>query len=182
MAHFIAFDENVEVKGDAILSIIDAMHYGKFDRRKILANNGIVDPEKGKWYSQVSYLNGYKEIGEKLGDGMLYRIGTVMPQNAVFPPDIDSVEKALNAINMAYHMNHRNGDIGYYKVLACDENERTATMECKNPYHSVFDKGLISAMVIKFMPSDSVSFDVVLDPNKETRLEGADSCTFNISW
>jgi hypothetical protein len=152
MAHFIPFDDKVEVKGEAILSIANAFLPKEKEMRKILKKNGIDDPQPSKWYSQILYLNGYKEIGETFGPAILFRIGTVIPQHAVFPPDIDSIEKALNSIDVAYHMNHRNGEIGYYKVLGFDEENRQAMMECKNPYHSTFDRGLILAMLIKFMP------------------------------
>jgi hypothetical protein len=111
-----------------------------------------------------------------------FRIGIVIPSNAIFPPDVDSIEKALNAIDIAYNVNHRNSDIGYYKILEFNGENRQAIIKCKNPYHSTFDRGLILAMLIKFMPKDSIDFDVILDKTKENRLNGGDSCTYNIHW
>lgn len=182
MAHFIPFDDKVEVKGEAILSIVNAFLSKEEAMREILQRNGISDLKEGEWYSQVNYLNGYKEIGETFGPATLFRIGTVIPDNAIFPPDIDSLEKALHSIDVAYNINHRNGDIGYYKLLSFDNENRKAVMECKNPYHSTFDRGLILAMLIRFMPKDSTNFDVVLDKTKETRLDGGGSCTYDIHW
>lgn len=182
MAHFIPFDEKVEVKGEAILSIVNAFVSKEQKMKEILKNNGIENPQSGNWYSQASYLNGYKEIGKTFGPAILFRIGTVIPDNAVFPSNVNSIEKALNSIDIAYNMNHRNGEIGYYKVMEFDKENRRAVMKCKNPYHSIFDRGLILAMLIKFMPKDSTNFDVVLDKTKENRLNGGDSCTYNIYW
>ncbi len=182
MAHYIPFEKGVEVKGEAVLSIINALVTGQARRIEILARNGITNLQPGTWYSQENYLNGYKEIGEVMGSATLFMIGSAIPQNAIFPPDIDNLEKALNAIDIAYNMNHRNGDIGYYKVQSFDNENKTAVMECKNPYHSIFDRGLILAMVTRFGPANSKKKDVVLDKTKETRMNGGDSCTYNIYW
>jgi len=182
MAHFIAFDDNVEVKGEAILSIVNAFVSKEEQMLQILDKHNIKDLQAEQWYKMTDYLASYEEIGNVFGPATLFRIGTVIPENAEFPPDIDTLEKALNSIDIAYNMNHRNGDIGYYKVNSFDEDSKRAVMECKNPYHSTFDRGLILAMLIKFMPKASTSFDVTLDKTKETRLDGGDSCTYNIKW
>jgi hypothetical protein len=34
-------------------------------------------------------------------------IGKSIPENAQFPPEINSIEAGLQAIDVAYHMNHR---------------------------------------------------------------------------
>ncbi len=182
MAHYVPFEKGVEVMGEAVLSIINALRTGQEERREILERHGIVDLKEGEWYSQDAYLKGYEEIGKLKGSATMFMIGSAIPSNAVFPEDIDTLEKALNSIDLAYHMNHRGGDIGYYKVVSFDEEKRKAIMECKNPYHSIFDKGLITAMVVKFLPMDSKNFEVILDTEKESRMDGADSCTYNITW
>jgi hypothetical protein len=83
---------------------------------------------------------------------------------------------------MAYKMNHKGGDIGYYKLVSFDKKERTAIVECKNPYPSEFDRGIITTMVRKFKPADSLRNDVTLDTSKPTRIGGADSCTYKVTW
>jgi hypothetical protein len=55
-------------------------------------------------------------------------------------------------------------------------------MACKNPYPSEFDRGIITTMLRRFKPTLSTRYDVVRDPSKPTRLEGADSCTYRIIW
>jgi hypothetical protein len=79
-------------------------------------------------------------------------------------------------------MNHRNGEIGYYKLTDYNQKLRLASMECKNPYPSDFDKGIIATMCRKFKPGDALVVNVELDKNEPSRINGADQCTYKISW
>lgn len=180
MAEFVAFQEGVEVNGETVLSVIDAMKGFEVLAKDILKKAGIDNPQPGQWYKQQSWLDAFKVISAKLGGVTLFNIGKAIPENAQFPPGIDTMEKGLALIDMAYHMNHRNGDIGYYKLLSFDADQKKATFECKNPYPSHFDRGIITTFVRKF--SNSTKVNVVLDETKPTRLKGADSCSYIISW
>jgi hypothetical protein len=112
----------------------------------------------------------------------LFEIGDSIPENAEFPPEINSIEEALNSIDVAYHLNHRGGEIGYYKVLSFDSVKRKATIECKNPYPCHFDRGMILSIVRRFKSKDSSTYDVVLDFTKPNRMEGSDSSVYIINW
>lgn len=182
MAQYIPFDSDVEVNGETILSFVNAMPIYRDTMLSILDKHDIKNPIQGEWYSQKGWLNSFKEIGEKYGANTLYAIGKVIPENAQFPPDIDSLEKALASIDVAYHMNHRNGEIGYYKLISFHEDLRTAVMECKNPYPSNFDRGIIMTMTRKFKPEGSIIVNVELDENAPSRLNGAESCTYKVTW
>ncbi len=182
MAHYIPFAENVEVNGQTLLSFVNALPAFKATMVSILANHGLIDVQPESWYSQKNWLKAFREIGEKYGANTLFAIGKVIPENAKFPPTIDNLEKALSAIDVAYHMNHRNGEIGYYKIISFNPNLRIAIMECKNPYPSSFDRGIIMTMARKFKPKDSIIVNVEVDNNLPSRLNGADSCTYKISW
>lgn len=182
MAQFTPFSPNVEVNGQTARSIIDAIPVGRDYRMAILERHGIKNPQPNQWYPQEKWLDAFKEIHDTIGQNTLFNIGKAIPENAQFPPQIDNLEKALQAIDMAYKMNHRGGEIGYYKVLSFDKKNKTAVMECKNPYPSEFDRGIIMAMLRKFKPIESVRYDVTLDTSKPTRINGADSCTYLISW
>jgi hypothetical protein len=98
MAQFEAFDPEVEVNGETVLSVIDGMGTYKSIGEKILQENGIVNPQPGEWYSQQAWLNAFRTIAEKVGDSTLYEIGKKIPENAQFPPEVDSTEKGLGVI------------------------------------------------------------------------------------
>jgi len=40
-------------------------------------------------------LDTFREIADQVGPNTLYQIGVRIPENAAFPPEIDSIEKAL---------------------------------------------------------------------------------------
>jgi len=181
MAQFIAFDPKVEVNGETILSVVNTIAVGQEGRLAILKKHGI-NPEEGQWYKQQLWLNAFKEISDELGDRTLFVIGKAIPEHAKFPPQIDNLQKALAAIDMAYHMNHRNGEIGKYTLKEFDDKKRKAVMVCSNPYPSEFDRGIISTMLRRFKPLDSVKYDVILDTSKETRMKGGESCTYLVQW
>jgi hypothetical protein len=179
MKTFVASSPKVEVNGETIYSVIDGMGVFKTSAIKILGENGIDNPQPGQWYSQQSWLNAFKQIAEKIGESTLNSIGQKIPENAKFPPEINDAHKALAAINVAYYMNHRNGDIGEYKYEKT--GDRSATLTCTNPYPDEFDKGLISTMCKKFAPSGS-SVSVKVDDSKPSRAKGGDATTYLVTW
>jgi len=50
----------------------------------------------------------------------LFAIGKAIPESAIFPPEIQGLEMGLSAIDIAYHMNHRGGEIGHYNLILYD--------------------------------------------------------------
>lgn len=193
MAQFIAFDQNVEVNRQTVLSIVNALDRGKETRIEILKKNGI-NPESGEWFSQQAWLNAFKEIANSLGDMNLFMIGKAIIENAEFPP-MKNLEEALQSIDIAYHMNHRlDGKImfapqsgkmiegiGHYHLKSFDEKSKSAVMVCDNPYPSKFDEGIITQIVRKFKPVGSRE-NVALDLTKDSRVNGGESCTYIIHW
>ncbi len=169
MAQFSAMSHNVQVNGETVLSVIDGVGPFKSSALKILANNGIADPKPGDWYSHQSWLNAFKEIAETIGENTLYSIGKKIPENASFPPEIDSIDKALGAIDMAYHMNHRGGEIGNYKYEKT--GDRSARIVSQDPCPCAFDRGIIEAIAT-----------VKHDDSAPCRTNGAESCTYVINW
>lgn len=179
MAQFEQFAPDVEVNGETVLTTVNCFpEYMRFLAVKMLESHGIKDPEPGEWYSQKAWLDSFKDINEKYGSNTLFEIGKGIPANAKFPPEVDNIEKALSAIDIAYHMNHRNGDIGYYKVVSNDPAKRTIIMQCKNPYPCDFDRGIITTMGRKFQSSIKVE----LVPNKPSRKEGADDSWYIVTY
>ncbi len=179
MKTFMASSPNVEVNGETIYSIIDGMGVFKTTAINILKDCGIVDPKPGQWYNQQSWLNAFKMISEKVGESTLYNIGQKIPENAQFPPEIDNIHKALSAIDIAYHMNHRNGYIGEYKYEKT--GERSAKITCTNPYPDEFDKGIIYQMGVKFAPAGA-NVAVKIDSSVQVRSKGSDSTVYHVSW
>lgn len=193
MAQFAAFDPAVEVNGETVLSIVNGMGSFKNMAIKVLADNGITEAKAGSWYPQQSWLNAFKSISGTVGGTTLFNIGKAIPESAKFPPDINSIEKALAAIDVAYHMNHRiRGEalfnpstgimkegIGHYGFKK--ESDKKIVMVCNNPYPCDFDRGIIQAMASKFKPAGAI-ISAVHDDSQPCRKKGADSCTYTVTW
>ncbi len=193
MAQFIAINERVEVHADTVMAVVNSMKTGKETRVKILNAHSIY-PEKKEWFSQQNWLNAFKEVFQLLGGMNLFMIGKAVISTAQFPP-MRNLHEALQSLDVAYHMNHRvNGQvmfdhttgsmtegIGHYHLTEFNAAGKRAVMVCNNPYPSKFDEGIITQLVRKFKPLGARE-SIKLDTTKETRLEGGDSCTYQITW
>jgi hypothetical protein len=175
-----AYSPLVEVNGETVLSVVDGMGAYKTKALQILKDNGIDNPRPGQWYSQQNWLNAFKTIAQSIGTSTLLQIGKSIPENAKFPPEIDNIHKALAAIDVAYHMNHRNGEIGNYKYEKI--NDKSVKIICKNPYPTDFDKGIIESMAKKFKPQGTLFVKVTVDATQPQRNQGGESDTYIITW
>jgi hypothetical protein len=179
MAQFRAFSPNVFVNGQTVLAVTKGM--GSFANlaSKILERHGIKDVDPMQWYPQQAWLDAFEEISKSVGPRTLDQIGMSIPESAKFPPGIDTVETALASIDIAYHLNHRGGEIGHYTFTK--NGEKQGVMECGNPYPCEFDHGLIRAMTKRFASSGS-SCKVSHDTSKPCRSNRGDSCTYLVTW
>lgn len=178
MALFKAYEPNVEVNSETILSFVNGLGVFKDSALKMLREHGIQDLTPGQWYLQQAWLDAFKDLNDIYGKNCIIMVARAIPQSANFPDDINTIEKALASIDVAYHMNHRNGRIGSYTFT--QSGPRQGIMMCNNPYHCDFDQALIRAMADKFKnPSNMIN---IKHNESGCRLNGANSCTYMISW
>jgi hypothetical protein len=174
MAEFIAFDPNVETLGHAIKATVEGMGS---EAEEVMARHGLMPFEPDHWYPQQSWLDALKEMGDR-GMLNLVAVGLKIPETAAMPPDILDVESALAAIDVAYHMNHRGGEIGYYKYESV--GDKHVKMICKNPYPSDFDYGLIYGFTRRYLPAGA---DFVVErQDSPSRVKGDDTCIYDVTW
>jgi len=195
---FKAFEQGIEVNGTTVHSIVDGFGSFKSLAKRHLGGVGIgteIDGEfqidREAWYSQESWLASFEKIAKEIGDSTLKKIGQQIPENAIFPAWINDIISAVKSIDVAYHLNHRKDGkvmfneltgvmtegIGHY---GCEliENKSMLICECKNPYPCAFDFGIISAMAKKF----EITANVMHDNSKPCRKNGAESCTYIVTW
>jgi len=178
MTVFEADSPDVEVIGDSILALVDGMGAFRSAALQILRQLGIEDPQPGEWYNQQAFLSAFREIAEKIGPNTLKVIGRTIPEKAIRPPTINSIESALSALDVAFHMNHRGGEIGNYTVNK--NGARSATIRCDNGYPCAFDLGLITGFATKFKkPGENPKITHSKGP---CRMNGGDYCEYVISW
>lgn len=179
MAEFKAFESGVEVKGAVVLSFVHVMGAFKGIALGILKDNGIEDPQSHLWYSQQAWLDSFATIAREVGPNTLYQIGRHLPSEGHYPPTIDSIERALEDLDIAYRTSHRGGDVGYYRFEPTGMTSGKITTF--TPYPCEFDRGLIHSLAHKFEPPDSF-VDVRHDDTGPCKKLGADYCMHHISW
>ena len=194
MVQFKAYDQQVEVLGQAVLSVVDGMGAFKTLSYGLLEQHGMKNPRPDLWYSQQAWLDTFKAISEKVGPSLLFLIGQKIPETAKWPPDVKELHDALASIDIAYHMNHRlmgkvlldpatnimTEGIGHYQYHKVGEKE--AKMVCDNPYPCEFDRGIIEAATMKFKPQNAKFTLVKHADNEHCRKTGANSCTYFVTW
>lgn len=182
MKQFQANFPKIEVSGRSILSTFEAMEHGKEFREEVLDRHFLTKIKPEGWYPIQTWLNVFNEFYEQLGEHTIYLIGRAIPRTAKFPPQIQTLKDALSSLDIAYHDNHRGGEIGHYNLISFDPDNRRAVMECLTPYPCSLEKGILMELLINFKPRDSFKYDVSLDSNKQNKKDGGESSTYVVTW
>lgn len=183
MAAYEAFDRNVEIRGQTVLTIVEEA-MGRFSESyrtralEALAEEGISDPNPDDWYSQQAWLSAFETIAEDLQPHVLDRLGEQLPTVADWPNEYSSVPEGLRSIDEAYQRNHRGGEIGSYRFEQIDEESGTIT--CNNPYPCPFDRGLIRGVAQQYASVDAFVF--LEETGATCRRNGDDTCTYTVYW
>jgi hypothetical protein len=196
---FRALEPDIEVNGQTVFAVVDGFGAFTVVGSRFLINEGIgkadgsgvVQIDPAAWYSQEAWLRAFERISQSIGNSALRKIGMRIPENAIFPPWVQDVDSAIRSVDVAYHLNHRkhgqvmfdtaNGQmlegIGHYGYQRVSGAQKILSV-CDNPYPCAFDEGILTTMARKFAPRAQVQHE----PGQPCRQQGADSCTFAISW
>jgi hypothetical protein len=170
----------IEVRGEYVIPMIDSAGPFQETPLKILAENGIVEPQPGQWYPLQAYLNAIKTVASKLGPATLFLIGKWMAEDGVFPQGINNIDTALAALDKAYNLNHRGGNCGSYEIQKA--SERSYRVICQSPYPEDVDRGLIEALLRKHKTAGILSVQVKIDTSLPSKSKGAETSTIVVSW
>jgi hypothetical protein len=192
MAQFVAKDPRIEVSGKSVLSIVGGMGAFKTTAAKILAENGIDEPEPGRWYKQQDWLNAFKQITENIGERVLFQMGKDIIARANLPGEVTTISEGLTRLDIGYHKNHRiDGQvlidsqsggllkgIGSYQVNVTAE--RSVEVRVDSPLPCEFDKGAITAIAEKYQPDEALF--VTVEHGGSCRKNGAEACVYSVTW
>ena len=178
MSVFQSYAPGVQVNGESIMAVIEGM--GAFQKRafSILESHRINNPSPGNWYDLQSYLDAFKTISDELGTATLRAIGKKIPETAVLPPDLDTIEKALSLMDQAYHMNYQGGEIGHYAFEST--GDRSGVMICSSPYPCSYDQGIIHGFMNRLKTNNQ--WPSLKHAPGGCRMEGAAACHYNVTW
>lgn len=145
---FQASSADVEVDGKTVVAVTSGILV-RAVANEMLASAGLRDVRHDSWYPQQPWLGVYRSIHEHLGPDTLYSIGRRIPYAADFPAEqMRDVGSALAAIDVAYHMAHRGGEIGHYRFVEAGLDHYE--VHCDNPYPNEFNLGIIASLVERF--------------------------------
>jgi hypothetical protein len=195
---FKAFEPGIEVHGSSIDAVVEAFKLFPSIGLKRMATHGIgtanakgeIVIDRDGWYSQTAWLAAFEAIATTVGTRALFQIGQHVPKHAIFPPQITDIRSGLASLDVAFHMNHRKDGrpmfdpasgrmtkgIGSYGMK--DNGPRKVTCLCENPYPCDFDRGVITGVATRFERGARVTHD----ETGPCRKNGADSCTYHVTW
>lgn len=173
------FDPDAEVLGLTLLhSILGLPSFAQKNMLNILKQEGIENLDATTWYKLKTIIPFYKRIVDDYGPNTMFDLGKSMPDHSKMPPEIDSIEEGLLSMDIGYNMNHRNGYVGFFKIISHDLEEKKIVMQCYNPYPCDFDRGIITAIARMF----KTGVRVLVDENKPSRKKGGDESWYIISY
>jgi hypothetical protein len=182
MPQFIAYSPAVEIWGASLLGMVEGLVSAGAPRDEVLAalaQGGILDPDREGWYSQQGLLDTLRKAGERYGEDALRAAGRAIPVHSRFPPEVDSLDRALLTLDLAYQVNHRGGRIGHY---ACKSlGSRRMELFCDNPYGCALDLGILDALLARHGHGEAVC-RLRHAPGTTCRKEGGRACIYHVTW
>jgi hypothetical protein len=91
-----------EVKGQSIMAVVAAMSIVQDRALKILAEQGITPLEKERWYPMDRFLEVFRTLQTEIGLNTTRAVGRKIPENAMFPPNLVTIEDGFRSIDVAY--------------------------------------------------------------------------------
>jgi len=128
MPEFVAVSPNVEALGQTVLAVVDGMGAFRNLALEILKRHGEDNPKPDGWYRQQPWLDAFKEIFERVGKSTLNLIGQKTPENAKFPPKIDSIDKLERNQHAAHDLHSR----GMRELLGVVRIRKHLNQKCCN--------------------------------------------------
>ncbi len=193
---FKAFMPGIEVSGQVVQLTLDSFKFAPSIAMKYLVRSGILEPgraiELNGWYSQEKWLATYESIARDVGPNALIEVGRQVGGKVLLPPTLgQTVLDLLLFLDVGYHLSHRRSGvvmydfgtqkmadgIGHYLAKPVAGKDQV-TVTCENPYPCDFDLGLVRGAALRFQPKARV----VHDDKVACRKQGAESCTYHVSW
>lgn len=187
----------VEVRGEVLAGTVDAMGNYRARALAIMGKLGVTSVQAGHWYPLEILLTTFAKLEEAAGARTMRRIGATVASTAVWPAGVDSLDKALSSIDVAYHMNHRRdgrelfdaatgtiveGGIGHDVFFPAKEGERSAVYVCGSFYPDEFDLGMAEVLANKFKPAGADKVTVEIDTSAPARRSGGATTTYLLRW
>lgn len=158
---YAAFDPKCQVKGSAMTGFLENIR-----RESILPyleKHGLTDIDPEAWYPHQPFLDLMTDLAhnrEAMFD--LVAVGMRMAENAPFPPEVDSIEKALLGFSEAHYVVYRGGDSGI--VTAEKLSDRHIRLAFRTPQTDESGYGVTYGVARRFATNED---DLVVEATVE---------------
>jgi len=186
MAEFTSYEPNgVEVLGEVIESFVLAVPDDLRDFcHAALQTHGIRKTVPAEFYRAQPFLDAMKDIAQRMGRNMMTRIGERIALRVKLPPEWQDLADALEGLDRGYHSKYRGGEIGRWQYHHQGDvgGLTRGTMVSTNHYCCAFDRGVLEGFARRFRPAGITDVVVRHDDSRPCRKDGANSCTYIITW
>ncbi len=144
---------------------------------QLLEEAGLGPPRAEVWVPLAANLAFHAAVERDHGREALRAMGRVVPDTARFAPDMDTLDRALRVLEVAYQVNHRGKGIGGYYCTF--HRPKHAEVVCENPYSCDLDLGILERLAEQYGGSGA---QVSHRPGATCRRLGAKACVFDLRW
>lgn len=180
MREFECRDSTIRIRRGAIDGFLEAFGpYRSRGEKVVLRAMGIdvLPTEQDATFPLMGYLDAMRELQNQFGSAFMRKTGTFIFEKTIFPPGLDTIEKAMASVGQAYYLNVLGDErtIGSYQWTV--SGERRGVMFCDNPFPCAFDLGIFEGISRRFESSARVTHADGACRNKQ-----GDSCSYAIEW
>jgi hypothetical protein len=163
---FVCPDPTATVRAANMRAVLDAFTLVPSAGQRLIERQrlSVADLLPENYVPVQRFLDMLKEIHTAVGPSVLRTAGTRIVVNADFPPQFETVESVLLALDAIYHLNHR-GEVGHYRTS--QEKVRGAArtgargggvggsppiekdaivVVCQTPYPRHFERGIVEGI------------------------------------
>lgn len=165
------------ILGLALNAVLASIKLEEFS--DLVEKNGLNHIDPNAWYPTQIVLNMYKAISEQPnGSENLVSIGVKVYENAVLPPEIDTILAALHTLNAVMDLNMQNVETERYTIVEEDDRHIRVTETTAFPHDLIY--GYFYGICRRFAPAGA-RFHI-----KRTYLNpenpDADGAIYDITW
>lgn len=171
-----------EIVGQAILAVFESIQYNEFKPvvDKVLAQYGVKTISPDTWYPLQMLLDIYTAM-TNMGNTItnFVSIGMQVINTSPFPPEVDSIFKAIEMLNFVYDINVRNFDEQDKYEINILSNQHIRVVD-HSPFPHDLVYGYFYAIAQRFRPSGTHP-NVVRTYLNETHRND-DGAVYDITW
>lgn len=172
-AKYFASSSNAQVIGQVMQAFLDNIHIEQIE--PILRRHGLSEIHPDKWYAQQHFASLYRELAEE-NDVSLVAIGVQTIETLNFPPEVNSIPSALQALQSLYQRIHRNipTEEGW-NITELEEGR--IRVDFNSPYADEAAYGYLYAIAQRFCPK---GHEFAVRPIEDLGMQGPTQ--FEVAW